>query len=138
MKSFLRKLSLVFAAGCLGGLINSFAAWLAGSRGLTQALGVNLAPHLTLQWLYPRLVWGGIWGFIFLLPILTRSPIQRGLLLSLGPTLMQLFYFFPQHTAYGQMGMALGTLTPLAVLVLNAIWGLTASFWLWAAEDRRW
>jgi hypothetical protein len=32
------------------------------------------------------------------------------------------------------MGIALGTLTPLVVFVLNAIWGLTAVFWLKLAD----
>ena len=30
----------------------------------------------------------------------------------------------------GLMGLDLGSLTPLAVIVFNAIWGLTAAIWL--------
>ena len=55
------KISLVFAAGCLGGLVNSLAVWLSGLYGLTATLGVKIAPQLSAAWLYPRIVWGGIW-----------------------------------------------------------------------------
>ena len=64
-----RSLSLFFAAGALGGLANSLVAWGFGELGISRALGVSIAPGLTAAWLYPRIVWGGLWGFAFLLPI---------------------------------------------------------------------
>ena len=127
------KLSMVFAAGCLGGLVNSLAVWLSGMYGITAAIGVKIAPQLTVAWLYPRIVWGGIWGFLFLLPLLRRKFLIQGLIYSLGPTLVQLFVVFPMKANKGMMGLDLGTLTPLAVVVFNAVWGVTAALWLrWA------
>jgi hypothetical protein len=67
MRNLAKKTSLVFAAGCLGGLVNSLAVWIFGDFGITAALGVKIAPQLSPAWLYPRLVWGGIWGLLFLL-----------------------------------------------------------------------
>ena len=126
------RLSLVFAAGCLGGLVNSLAVWLSGMYGITSAIGVKIAPQLSAAWLYPRIVWGGIWGFLFLLPLLRRKLLIQGLIFSLGPTLVQLFVVFPKAHK-GMMGLDLGTLTPLAVVVFNAVWGVTAAVWLrWA------
>jgi hypothetical protein len=130
MKTFLKTLALAFSAGCLGGLMNSLFVWFFGETGITQALGVTLAPALTPKWLYPRVVWGGIWGFLFIFPILKRSHFMRGILLSLGPTLVQLFYVFPSTAGMGQAGLGLGTLTPAFVLFYNAVWGITASYWL--------
>jgi hypothetical protein len=130
MKRLLRESTLAFGAGFLGGLANSLALWLLGAYGITASLGVQLAPALSPVWLYPRLVWGGIWGFLFLLPLLRSKPFKRGLLLSLGPTLVQLFFVFPYHTRFGTMGMGLGALTPIFVLVLNALWGVVAALWL--------
>ncbi len=130
MGNLAKKITMVFGAGCLGGLANSLALWIFGVFGITQAFGVNIAPQLSPPWLYPRLVWGGIWGVLFLLPLMKKSFLLRGLIFSLGPTLVQLFIVFPMKAHKGVMGLDLGTLTPLAVIVFNAIWGLAAAIWL--------
>jgi hypothetical protein len=60
-----------------------------------------------------------------------RSRIlSRGLILSLGPTLVQLFVVYPLIVNKGVMGFDLGFLTPVFVFVFNAIWGLTTAIWL--------
>jgi hypothetical protein len=125
----LRKLSLVFSAGSVGALANSIAAWAFGVAGITAALGVGIAPALTPGWLYPRIVWGGLWGALFLLP-LKGGPAMRGLIWSIGPTLVQLFVVFPYKAGKGMMGLDLGTLTPLVVVFLNAVWGIAAAYFL--------
>ncbi len=119
-----RDFSLAFAAGCLGGLVNSVAVWLFGAAGLSAALGVSLAPKLTAAWLYPRLVWGGLWGLLFLLPLKGLTYTTRGLLLSLGPSAVQLLVIFPGQDPKGLLGLQSGYLTPVLVLVSNAIWGV--------------
>lgn len=136
MANIAGKLSVVFGAGCLGGLINSLAVWVFGMYGITSAFGVKIAPQLSAAWLYPRIVWGGIWGFLFLLPLMQKSLWLRGLIFSLGPTLVQLFVVFPMQANKGVMGLDLGTLTPLAVIVFNAIWGWSAAIWLRLAAYR--
>lgn len=125
-----RRLSLVFSAGALGALANSIALWAAGSAGLTQTLGVAIAPPLSAAWLYPRLVWGGLWGLLFLLPLAGRGWPTQGLVLSLAPSLVQLFVVFPMKAGQGTLGLELGALTPLVVLAANAVWGLVAAGWL--------
>lgn len=124
-----RSLSLCFAAGALGGLANGVALWIAARLGLLSALDVALAPALSPGFLYPRIVWGGLWGALFLLPV-KASLLRRGLLLSLGPTLFQLFVVSPYWQGRGMLGVELGALTPVVVLVANAVWGLTTSGWL--------
>ena len=130
MTKFAKKLTLVFAAGCLGGLLNSLAVWFFGDIGITSAAGVKLAPALTPPWLYPRIVWGGIWGLLFLLPMSSDRFFSRGLIYSIGPSLVQLFVIFPLIAHKGPMGLQLGTLTPVFVLFYNAVWGVAASIWL--------
>ena len=130
MNNLAKGISLAFSAGCLGGRLNSIAVWLFGELGITAALGVKIAPKLSALWLYPRLVWGGIWGLLFLLPIMQKKYLYRGLIFSLGPTVVQLLIVFPIKANKGIMGFDLGLLTPLFVFVFNAIWGLTASIWL--------
>ena len=136
MKNVILALSLVYAAGSVGGLVNSVAVWLLGVSGTTAALGVNIAPPLGAAWLYPRLVWGGLWGFLFLIPFLRNSPALRGAICSLGPTLAQLFIVFPFKDGKGMMGMDLGALTPLFVIIANAVWGVVTSYWLAWIEAR--
>ena len=135
MKRLVTKLSLVFASGCLGGLLNSFAVWFLGVKGVPSLLGVRIAPHWSPSWLYPRLVWGGIWGALFLLPVLRRSVLGRGVLFSLGSTLVQLLYIFPMVAGKGLLGFGLGDFTPLFVFFYNLVWGVTAAAWLTLADE---
>jgi hypothetical protein len=120
-------LSVCFCAGLLGALANSLALWLAGRWGIPALAGVDLAPQLTAAWLYPRLVWGGLWGLLFYVtvsrPRFRRHWVRKGLWLSLLPTLVQLFVIFPYRTPYGPMGVGLGDLTALFVLSANFVWG---------------
>jgi len=135
MKRFVIKTGLVFASGCLGGLLNSFAVWFLGQKGVPALLEVRIAPQWSASWLYPRLVWGGIWGALFLLPVLRKSVFGRGLLFSIGPTLVQLFYVFPMVVGKGMLGLALGDFTPLFVFFYNLVWGITAAAWLTLADE---
>ena len=134
----MRNLSLVFVAGCWGALWNSLAVWLGGSLGIAPALGVQIAPALTPAFLYPRLVWGGLWGLLVPGALGRWSFPARGLLFSLGPTLVQLFLVFPLMAHKGVLGLQLGYLTPLLVVFYNAIWGYAAGLWLnWTAMNNR-
>ena len=125
-----RSLNAVFTAGCWGGLLNGLVVWAFGWAGISAALGVKIAPALTPGMLYPRVVWGGLWGLLFLLPGLGNSLWGRGLLLSLGPTLVQLLVVFPFKAHKGWLGLDLGLLTPLLVIFFNAVWGWGAAWWL--------
>ena len=123
----MKKLLICFSAGCLGALANSLAVWILGDLGVTKSFNVAIAPALTPVWLYPRIVWGGIWGFLFALPFMNSKPFRKGLLLSLFPTLLQLLFVFPLKAKKGYLGLELGTLTPLFVVFFNAVWGVVTS-----------
>ena len=130
MKALARTLSLCFAAGAVGGLANGLAVWASGRLGLQAALGVAIAPALTPAWLYPRLVWGGLWGALFLLP-LAGGWLRRGLLLGLAPGAVPALRGVPLLAGHsGWLGVELGALTPVLVLVANAVWGVATSAWL--------
>jgi len=117
----------VFAAGCLGALANSLTVWLFGYFGITATLGVAITPALSAHWLYPRIVWGGLWGLLFILPILQSKVLAKGALLSLFPTAIQLFVVFPLMANKGMAGLELGLLTPLCVLFFNWVWGVVTA-----------
>ena len=123
----MKKLLIYFAAGCLGAVANSLVVWIFGDLGITKALRVSISPELTAGWLYPRIVWGGIWGLLFFLPLMNSKPFSKGTFLSLFPTIVQLLIVFPYKAKKGLAGIELGIFTPLFVLIFNWIWGVVTS-----------
>jgi hypothetical protein len=123
----MKKLLIFFAAGCVGALANSITVWAFGKYGITKTLGVSIAPALSSSWLYPRIVWGGIWGLLFILPMLDSKLLRKGSILSLFPAAVQLFVVFPFKAGKGMGGLELGVLTPLLVLFFNWVWGITTA-----------
>ena len=123
----MKKLLIYFGAGCLGALINSLTVWLFGEMGITKTFEVSIAPPLSPAWLYPRIVWGGIWGLAFTLPLLQSKLFRKGSLLSLGPSAVQLFVVFPYKANKGMAGLELGLLTPVFVILFNWIWGVVTA-----------
>lgn len=124
----MRKISGAFTGGALGALLDSFNIWILGQAGVTARLGIGLKPAFTPAWLYPRLVWGGLWMLLLLLPILKKRGILRGCVFSLVPSAMMLFMVFPKM-GKGMLGLGFGALTPLLVILLNFIYGIVASLW---------
>ncbi|MEW6776324.1 MAG: hypothetical protein AB1405_08525 [Bdellovibrionota bacterium] len=126
----LRNASLVFSAGAAGAVANSFFLWQAGERGIADLFGVAIHPALSLSWLYPRIVWGGLLGLLLLIPVGRWSALLRGIFWSLVPSAASLLYFLPYQQGKGFLGQDLGTLTPLYVIAANAIWGAAAGLWM--------
>lgn len=120
-------MTVCFCAGLLGALCCSLVAWQAGQLGLPAMAGVRMAPSLTPDWLYPRLIWGGLWGLIYFLvvapPKARRHWVRKGLWISLLPTAFQLLVVFPHMTRHGWLGLDLGQLTPIFVFFNNLVWG---------------
>lgn len=123
----MKKVLIFFAAGCLGAFVNSMAVWLFGDLGITKFFGVSISPALTANWLYPRIVWGGMWGLVFFLPLFSSKPFSKGTLISLFPTIVQLFIVFPYKAKKGVAGIELGVFTPAFVFVFNWVWGVVTS-----------
>ncbi|MFZ7110923.1 MAG: hypothetical protein ACOWYE_04505 [Desulfatiglandales bacterium] len=123
----MKNLLICFSAGCLGALANSAVVWFFGHAGISQELGVAIAPAFSPAWLYPRIVWGGIWGLLFILPVFNARPFSKGAFFSLFPTIVQLFVVFPYQAQKGMAGMELGMLTPALVVFFNLVWGVVTA-----------
>lgn len=135
MRVTFKNLSLAFAAGSLGGLIKGLAAWLGGASGLNALLGSQLAPGLTPFWVYQHMVWGGLWAFLFLLPLRGLSYVSLGVIYSLPQTLISLLVVMPQMHQ-GLLGLRLGYATPVLILLFGFIWGIATALWLkWSRES---
>ena len=130
----MKKLLLFFAAGSVGALANSLTVWFFGHQGITRSIGVSMAPALSPEWLYPRIVWGGLWGLLFILPFLNSRLFAKGSVLSLFPTAFQLFFVFPFLAHKGIAGLKLGLYTPVCVLFFNWVWGVAAALMIKMAK----
>lgn len=124
----IRKLSGAFTGGALGALIDSFNIWFMGVVGISDVLGITMKPEFTAPWAYKRMIWGGIWMLLLLLPILKEHIVLRGMFFSLAPSAMMLFLVLPSM-GKGIFGLGFGMLMPVVVIGLNFIYGIFASFW---------
>ena len=125
----LNSIAVAFAAGSGGGLATLVTAWLFGMFGLTAALGVDLKLPLDPPHMYHFMVWGGIFGFMFLLPLMRGSVVLRGIIFGVAPSVVQCLIVFPVKHDAGMLGMQLGALTPVFVLIFNTVWGIVTG-WL--------
>jgi hypothetical protein len=123
----LNRIGVAFAAGSAGGLATVLTLWLFGLLGITAAFNVALAPPLT-PLVYSMMIWGGIFGFLFLLPVMSGSVWLRGIIFGLAPSAVQCLIVFPVKMDAGILGLGLGRLTPVFVLIFNTVWGLVTAF----------
>ncbi|MGC8552420.1 MAG: hypothetical protein ACP5O7_06080 [Phycisphaerae bacterium] len=130
-----RELSLAFAAGVVGAMVNAGAFWLCQKTDIFALLHCKLSAPFGPPWFYQHVTWGGLFGLLFALPLLRQSPFKRGLLLGLAPTAFALFVVLPFFVHKHMLGLALGYTTPLFVLVFNLIWGVATALWLSMAEQ---
>lgn len=126
----MKNVLVVFAAGCVGALIQCLVTWLFTRYGINHALNVNLAGSIAPAWMYPRIVWGGLWGLLFLLPLLSGSIFARSFVIALIPAGVQLFVIYPFYEHKGFAGLSLGILTPFAVLFFYWVWSLATAITL--------
>lgn len=123
-------LSYLFTAGSIGGLANALIVWFFGYKGINQYLGVQIFPKMTTSYLYPKIVWGGLWGLLFVAAIRGNTFFYYPIPISLVPTLVQLLYVFPKQDL-GLGGLKLGKFTPYLVVIFNLAWGYTAAIWIY-------
>jgi hypothetical protein len=124
----IRRISGAFTGGAIGGLLDSINIWVLSNIGITSLMGVSMKPEFTTPWLYQRMVWGGIWMLLLLVPFLQNRTALRGCIFSLLPSAMMLFIILP-GMGKGILGLGFGTMTPVVVVGLNFIYGIVASFW---------
>jgi hypothetical protein len=124
----IRKISGAFTGGALGALLDSFNIWWMGVAGVSDWIGIGMKPEFAAPWVYKRMIWGGIWMLLLLLPVWKRRTVARGMLFSLAPSAMMLLVVFPSM-GKGLFGLGFGMMMPVVVVVLNFIYGIFASWW---------
>lgn len=124
----IRKISGAFTGGALGALLDSFNIWWLGVSGVSDRIGIGMKPAFAAPWVYKRMIWGGIWMLLLLLPVWKSRTVARGMLFSLAPSAMMLLVVFPSM-GRGLFGLDYGMMMPVVVVVLNFIYGIFASWW---------
>ncbi|MEJ2760623.1 MAG: hypothetical protein P8126_03550 [Gammaproteobacteria bacterium] len=109
-----------FAAGAFGGAVNVLALIIIWHWFIP---GPPLTADVLKPLLYKQMVWGGIWGFAFLIPIMSRNWALRGVVWGVAATAVALWGFkvVPVTTTNIIIGL----------IVNSGAWGLVAS-WLYA------
>lgn len=125
--TLLQKAALYFAAAALGGLAVVLTVWACGQYGVADLFGVAIKPQLAKGFIYKQMVWGGIWGLIFLLPLTIKPLWVKALVMTLAPVIVALVVFIPKGPG-GFLGLNFGTLTPLYIFLVNIPWGLVTAY----------
>lgn len=126
MDKWLRELALCFSAGAVGALAKSGAIWLCAQAAFSAGWVAYLLNAQYPRDLYARIVWGGVAGFLFLLPMMRKRWPLRGLFWGVVLAALQLV-LVPLLT-HGGFYFALAP--ALAALALALVWGLAAAFML--------
>lgn len=127
----LKELSIAFAAGALGGFILTVILWMESHYGIDQSLHIRLPDitgHHFVLMIYKMMTWGGIWALLLLIPYAPSKWFLRGIVFSLIPSFVMFLYFAPE-SGMGYFAFDAGYLMPLQILLLNALWGIIASWW---------
>lgn len=132
LKFLTAMVSCAFAAGAVGGVVNFIMPVLFGMARLTTAVGVDIAPHFEKAELYSKVFWGGLWGLVFIFPLVrfVRYKLLAAALFGLLPSITMIFLVFPLKLHLGIGGIKLGLLTPAFVLLFNTVgWSIPGYYW---------
>lgn len=116
----LKRSSLLFTAGAIGGVATVVLFYVRGALGLG-------GPPVSLGLLYKQMVWGGLWGLVLLVPLFAGRWWLKGLIVGFLAGLAALVIFLPMN------GVPVAKLGPgfwATVLLANAIvFGLVTAWW---------
>lgn len=120
----------VVVAGALAALVTSVVIWILSGIGIFIVLGVPIGmPANPLPWFVERVVYGLVFGLLFLVPLWQSAPQwQRGLLAAAVP-LADLFLRRYPMEELGWFGLNAGASLPIAAIVIWLLWGMLAG-WL--------
>lgn len=123
MQKWLRDIALCFAAGSAGALAKTGVIWLCLHFSTLNGLASHLSSAQYPVGFYARIVWGGIGAVLFLLPLVRKSWLVRGLSWGIIAALLQLIAM--PLLAGGSIHFALVPM--LSALALGCIWGVATA-----------
>jgi hypothetical protein len=120
-KGYLLKAQFLFVAGCVGGTLSYAFLWALEEWNVLEYWHVQLTATWQIPELCEKVVFSGLWAFIFFLPLLHDQRIFRALVFSLAPTVFNLVQM-------SSTGFDLGT--AVTVGLMNLAWSLVTLWWL--------
>ncbi|CAI7803021.1 unnamed protein product [Closterium sp. NIES-53] len=133
IRASLSRVAVAFSSGAIGGLCIGLAVPLLAAAGLMDVLGIAIHPQLTPPFVYQKVVWGGIWGFILLIPFNT-STLVKGALFG-TPCMHVLLAFLACMHLLGTPGFILLIPFNTSTLVKGALFGMPAFLALFVASE---
>ncbi len=109
-----KYLSCGFAAGAVGSLVLLFLIF-----GLHK---LGKGPEVTTALIYKDIVWGGLWGLLLVLPVLSNRWWLRGIILGVLAGVVLMIFFMPG-------GQAANIIQIIVIFIVHIVWGLTAALW---------
>lgn len=125
MALLFRLLTLGFGAGAFGAVVLGLVAFALGRLGVPEMLGLTMPAPKLPEAFYRAIVWGGIWGLLFVVPVLNRAWWLKGIIIGLLATAALVFYFAPGLRGGPVLGLV------YAAALNGLVWGLSAGLW-WA------
>ena len=117
----------VFGVGNLGTLLALMLLFLLQILGLNHFINMPNLPLLSGIWLYPKLVWGGLFALAFLLPFMNNQVLFKGVIVALLITLVGLVIPLPFSIFNGARGLSIGLNTFALLFAFNLVWALITS-----------
>ena len=135
MKNFLRNVSVAFAAGSAGGIVGAVFLWLVAEAILQRNSLWGSTVKVSVVWIAQFVLFGGLWGFLQLIPFQTQRAWRRGLIIAIIPIaalLVELVllpktegFFFPRVVARTRPWTEIGALL---------VWGQVSTWWFAKAK----
>jgi hypothetical protein len=132
MQRLLKFLSSAFVSGLVSAfiLVSIFAA----------IQGIHGSYLSYKETLYRLMVWGGVWGFCFIIPLFRKSWFIRGSIVGLLVVIFNGVILMP-HAGQGYFGIKAGWMVFFGNIIFNYLWGLLASLWfsivMYPAEKKK-
>jgi hypothetical protein len=129
MQEIAHRLSLAFAAGCVGIGVKLLVVAISGHFGLASSLGLAASPMLGGTATSMRLLLGGLWGLLLATPWNEDRYLVRVLLLAAAVTVLTQLVSYLPDTHKLVIGIHLGLRPFIANFISNTIWAAAAAGW---------
>lgn len=132
----IKKIASGYFGGALSATLLTGLIWLLVQLSVLSKFNIswsmpnNGSEFLSL--LYKNTFWGGLAGCVFLIPLLQQKKWLQGLVMSLIPALVMLFYYIPTELGGGLFARQLGTYAFAAVIISSWLWGFMT---LWVMKQ---
>lgn len=130
----MKTVLFVYGSGSVGALFACLIFWLIPFLGLAHIIHMPIFPVLSDAWLYPKIIWGGLFALCFALPFMRSNTLIKSLALALVISLSELFISLPFSPYKGAVGLNVGMYTFSFILIFNLIWSLMTNMTLKIAK----